>query len=368
MRGRSGIVGDLSVSLLALATAGYAARVTERRVARQTIKEIAARAGVSTAAVSYALNDRPGVSAQTRTRIRAVAEELGWQPDSAARALASAQTDTVGLVLPAGVAGTLGVSPWYMEFISGIEQVLAPEGRALLLQVATDQRTELGIYRNWAGSRRVDAAVLVDVELDDPRVRALADGPFPVVAAGPPAHAGGLASVWTDDAAAMDEAVGYLAALGHCRIGRVGGPERLAHSQVRADAFALACAERGLESVTRSTDYSVDQATRATRSLLLGRSRPTALIFDDDLSAVAGLRVASELGLRVPDQLSLLAWDDSVLCQVTTPPLSAMSHDVQEYGVQVTRLLLEVMAGAAPTARTGAAPHLEPRGTTAPLA
>src|SRR4051794_3290222 len=87
--------------------------------ARLTIKDIAARAGVSTGAVSYALNGRPGVSEATRQRVLTVAEQLGWEPDSAARRLAGAQADAVGLVLPTRTAQSLGVAPWFMEFIGG---------------------------------------------------------------------------------------------------------------------------------------------------------------------------------------------------------------------------------------------------------
>ncbi len=118
---------------------------------RRTIKDIASRAGVSIGAVSYALNGRPGVSDATRARILAVAAELGWIPNNAARGLAGARTETTGLVLPAGTAETLGVSPYYMEFIAGVETVLAEHGYGLLLPVVPDVPGEIATYNRWQG-------------------------------------------------------------------------------------------------------------------------------------------------------------------------------------------------------------------------
>ena len=333
---------------------------------RLTIKDIAARAGVSIGAVSYALNGRPGVSEATRLRVLTVAEELGWVPDNAARRLAGAQTDTIGLVLPQGTAKSLGVAPWFMEFIGGVATVLAEEGYGMMMQVVHDLEAELDVYRKWARGRLVDGVILVDLRTDDPRIAAVRSLNLPAVIAGPPEVAGGLTCVWTNDGAAAQEAMRYLAALGHRDIARVSGPADMVHVKIRQDATEAVATELGIEVRTWFTDYSMEIGRRATREILLSTPRPTAIMYDDDLGAVTGLAVARELNLRVPEDVSLLAWDDSNLCQTTFPPLSAMSHDVLGYGAHLTRRLLEMLAGAAPAAHQDVTPRITPRASTAP--
>ncbi|MFC6594324.1 LacI family DNA-binding transcriptional regulator [Kitasatospora paranensis] len=331
-----------------------------------TIRDVAARAGVSTAAVSLALNDRPGVSADTRERILAVARELGWTPSTAARSLSGRQVGTVGLVL-ARPAPMLGREPFYMEFIAGVESVLVQHRCSLLLRLVDSVQEEVAVQREWWQGRQVDGSILVDLQVDDPRIPALAAIGLPAVAVGDPALAGPFTAVWTDDGQAVHEAVRYLAALGHRRIARVGGPAELGHSAIRSRAFEEAARELGLEdAVTVPADFSGEGGARATRSLLTSGRRPTAIVYDNDLMAVAGLSVAAEMGVQVPGRLSLLAWDDSQLCLLTRPRLSAMGHDVFAFGAEVARRLFDVLSGGDTGSRPAPAPVLLPRESTAP--
>ncbi len=189
---------------------------------RPTIADIARQAGVSKGAVSYALNGQPGVSEATRARILAIANEIGWRPNIAARALNGARAHAVGLAL-CRPARFLGVEPFFMELISGIEAELSARSYALLLQVVGDHEAEMGVYRRWWGEGRVDGAILVDLHLDDPRVPQVEEMGMPVVVLGHPSAAGSLVPVWADDSAAVRETVEYLVALGHRRIARVAG-------------------------------------------------------------------------------------------------------------------------------------------------
>ncbi|MCX5214668.1 LacI family transcriptional regulator [Kitasatospora sp. NBC_00240] len=337
---------------------------------RVTIRDVAARAGVSAGAVSMAFNERPGLARPTRERIRAAAAELGWTPSQAARRLAGSagRIETVGLVI-ARPARQLGLEPFYMEFISGIEAVLQERSASLLLRLVRDRDQEIAVQSDWWRTRRVSGSILVDLTEDDPRIPALARIGMPTVAAGHPGLAGqAVDAVWTDDAAAIEEAVRYLAVLGHRRIARVGGDPALGHTAIRTRALERITRELDLEPArTLPTDFSGHAGARATRVLLAAPGqRPTAIIYDNDIMAVAGIAVAAELGLRVPRDLSLIAWDDSQLCRLTHPTLSAMSHDVHGFGVQVTRTLFDVVnrtsvpSGPAPT------PVLVPRGSSAP--
>jgi DNA-binding LacI/PurR family transcriptional regulator len=194
---------------------------------------------------------------------------------------------------------------------------------------------------------------------------------MPVAAVGHPSLTGGLTSVWTDDATAVTEAVRYLAALGHRRIARVGGAAALGHTAMRTAAFDDAARGLGLAGAWQvTTDYSGEAGGRATRSLLTSppADRPTAIVYDNDIMAVAGLSVAAEMGLHVPRDVSLLAWDDSQLCRLTHPTLSAMSHDVHGFGAEAARTLFGVITGEGPGSHPVPTPVLTPRGSTAPPA
>lgn len=334
-------------------------------MARITIADIARRAGVSTAAVSYALNGRPGVSDTTREQVLQIAAELGWAPSQAARSLSGAGTETVGLVL-ARAPETLGFESFYMQFVAGIESVLSERDYGLLLQVAPDVDAELRTHRKWRAARRVDGIVMVDPRVPDPRLDLLVgEDALPAVVVGDPSLSGGLTSVYTDDAAAVRSCVEYLAGLGHRVVAHVTGPAEFGHTHIRDEAFARECAARGVTPEVRRTDYTPDAGTVATRDLL-SRGGVTAIVYDNDAMAFSGLAVAAELGVRVPDDVSLVAWDDSPLCRAAFPQLTALSHDVASYGAHVARRLFERMAGEPPAAYRDSTPTLRVRGSTAP--
>lgn len=339
-----------------------AASPSDRRKA--TIKDVARLAGVSPSAVTIAVHDKPGVSSKTKERILQAARELGWSPNQAAQSLSGQALHTVGLAI-ARPARMLGLEPFYMEFISGIESVLTRHSCSLLLRLVEPDE-EIDVHREWWQGNRVSGSILVDLRVDDPRIPALSAIGLPAVVVGHPSLAGPFTSVWTDDAAATVEAVRYLAALGHRRIARVSGPAELGHSAIRTKAFSETAAELDLQAQTVVADFSADQGSRACRTLLLSAERPTAIIFDNDLMAVTALGVASEFGLSVPRDLSLLAWDDSQLCQLTRPMLSAMQHDVFSFGADVTETLFDVMVRREARSHTAQVPSLVPRGSTAP--
>ena len=345
---------------------------------RPTIKDIARRAGVSESAVSFALNDRPGVSQDTRARVRRVAEELGWQPNSAARALSGERAGAVGLVL-ARPARTLGVESFFLQLVSGIQEVLAEARTALLFQVVEDVDAECVLYRRWWAERRVDGVLVVDPRTRDPRPALLAELALPAVTVGeaaPPEAAVGVAApaarlsaVSADDAGAMAQVLDHLHGLGHRRITHVAGLPGLAHTVRRMDSLRAEAARRGLgPDQVRSvvTDYSDAEGAAATRRVLAEPVPPTALVYDNDVMAVAGIAVAAELGIPVPERLSIVAWDDSALCRVTHPRLTALVRDTAGFGRLAAEELLAVLAGGAPRVCASERPRLEHRESTAP--
>ncbi|MFF4445865.1 LacI family DNA-binding transcriptional regulator [Streptomyces sp. NPDC001502] len=373
---------------------------------RPTIKDIARQAGVSESAVSFALNDRPGVSQDTRSRIRRVAEELGWQPNSAARALSGERSGAVGLVL-ARPAHTLGVESFFLQLVSGIQEVLSAARTALLFQVVEDIDAECAVYRRWWAERRVDGVLVVDPRTSDPRpalleglalpavtigealspaggaVGGFGDGgvdgggrgpspvpsPVPAPASAPAPSSATLSSVRADDAGAMAQVLEHLYGLGHRRIVHVAGLPGLAHTVRRMESLRAEAARRGLgPDQVRSvvTDYSDAEGAAATRRVLAEPDPPTALVYDNDVMAVAGSAVAAELGIPVPGRLSIVAWDDSALCRVTHPRLTALVRDTPGFGRLAAEELLAVLAGSPPGLRISERPRLEPRESTAP--
>lgn len=332
---------------------------------RPTIADIAQQAGVSKGAVSYALNGQPGVSAQTRERILAIAREVGWSPNSAARALSAAHAGAVGLAV-SRPASVLAIEPFFMQLISGIESVLSAHGIALMLQLVPDHTAETAVHRRWWAERRVDGVILTDLYTDDRRIEALVDLGMPAVVIGGPTDEARVVEVWTDDGAAMEQIIGYLAALGHRSVGHVSGPANLRHTSLRARAVQAAARRLGLDPPpTVEADYTGERAARATRELLSLPAPPTAIVYDNDVMAVAGVSVTREMGVAVPDSVSLVAFEDSPLCELVHPSLTALHRDIVAYGSQTARCLLAVLEGAPVGQHQSATPHLIPRGTTA---
>ncbi|QEO16149.1 LacI family transcriptional regulator [Agromyces intestinalis] len=270
----------------------------------------------------------------------------------------------MGLVL-ARSAEILGDEPYFHEFVAGAERVLRPLGRSILLHVLPTRREELDCYRRWARDGHVEAVVLVDLSPADRRVSLVRELGLPAVAIGDAASGGGLDTVWTQDDLAMRSAVEYLAGLDHTRLAHVSGPALFSHTLIRTEAFDDAVAELGLTGRRIASDYSERSGYQATLDLLVGDAPPTAIVFDNDLMALGGLSAARDLDLEVPRDLSLLAWDDSALCQLSEPPLSAMSHDVQQIGELAARAVLAMLAGDEPELLRAEPAVVVPRGTTA---
>ncbi|MBO0871923.1 MAG: LacI family DNA-binding transcriptional regulator [Pseudonocardia sp.] len=334
---------------------------------RPTIQDIARAAGVSKGAVSYALNGRPGVSEETRARILRIAEEIGWVPSSAARALSSDRAGAVGLVAvrePELVA----TEPYFMRMVAGVERTLAENGVALLLTVVSDPASELDIYRLWWGSRRVDGMLLFDMRTRDPRPAWLRASGAPAVIIGAQRAYSGVCATRVSYQGTMAQAVGHLVELGHRRLARVSGPRSLEHVRRRERDFAEATTRLlGTTQPQVRTDYTAKAGVLATRALLArpGHDRPTAIIYDNDVMAAASVATLAGEGLRVPADLAVLAWDDSPLCELVHPAVTAFTHDVMAEASQAADLLLARIETGSVTDRWLDPPRLTVRASTA---
>ena len=308
-----------------------------------TITDVARIAGVSKAAVSFALNDRPGVAADTRARILAVARDLGWTPSLRGRALSVSRALAVGLVI-ARTPETLGADPFFGYFISGIETVLSERGYALMLQVVGDEQSEHESYRQLAANGRVDGLFLTDMRVDDLRPQLLEDLGLPTVVIGPVPRNGPWSAVNIDDQLGIVAAVEHLVALGHQRIAHVSGPSELVHSVSRRTAWMRAVSDAGLPPGPCITaDFSAQGGADATTALLGLNEPPTAIVYANDLMAIAGMSTAISLGVEVPGQLSVTGFDDAPLSAYIQPALTTVRTDVVGWGRAAARQLLAVV-------------------------
>src|SRR3954453_20079652 len=234
---------------------------------RPTIADVAPRAGVSPAAVSFAVNDRSGVSPETRERILAAARELGWRPSAAARARTEAGPRAIGPVL-ARAAAQPEVAAFFVRFLSGIERALSAADYALLLQlVPGGAAAALPAYARLAAAGRVDGFLLTDVEAGDPRFPLLAASGIPVVVAGRPED-GNCPFPWleTRHDEGMAAPVRHLVELGHHSIAFFGGRKDFEHVRVRCDCWRATLAAAGLPEGPIA--YADEDAAAAAAALL----------------------------------------------------------------------------------------------------
>jgi DNA-binding LacI/PurR family transcriptional regulator len=334
-------------------------------VRRPTISDVARAAGVSKGAVSFALNGRPGVAAGTRDRILAAADQLGWRPSHRARALAVSRALAVGLII-ARPPETLGADPFFPAFIAGIESTLSPLGQSLLLQMVPDHEREREGYRRLADGR-VDGVFLTDLRVDDPRPALLAELGLPAVLISPRCDEAGSPCVAVDDRPGIVAAVTHLIELGHRRIALVAGPDNFVHGVSRREAWAGALRAAGLqEGPCIRSDFSAQGGAAATKELLELPEPPTAIVYANDLMAIAGMAAASARGLDIPGDLSITGFDDTEVAAHLQPPLTTVRTDAFGWGRAAADRLLALVGGEATSPAPLPPPQLIVRASTAP--
>lgn len=309
------------------------------RRTRPTLKDLATRLGISESAASFALNGRPGVSEETRRRVLALAEELHWAPNHAARTLSGIAPMTVGFVLTRDVQ-EFGMESFYLRLLAGTQSVLSDQGYGLLFQMTHSVDEELVVLRRWNEERRVEGVIISDLRRGDPRPAYLRDLGLPAVLVGGPDPKRLLPCVTVDDAMVIRLLVGYLQRTGHRRLAYVTGPIELLHVNRRIAAFRRAAAGILATPAVLGTDYGDEQGMAAARRLLETADRPDAVVFDNEVLAVAGLRALRGAGLCVPADVSVVSCEDSAVCTASQPSLTAVARDPTVFGQAVAAKLL----------------------------
>ena len=320
-------------------------------------------AGVSSAAVSFAVNDRPGVSTGTRKQILVAARELGWRPSASARALTEARTRAIALVL-ARDAAQLELDAFFVRFLSGIERALTAVDYALLLQLVPGGAVAaLPSYDRLAAAGRVDGFLLTDVELDDPRFGVLEGAGVPVVLAGRPVGECPFPWVETRHDEGMTAAVEHLVALGHPRIAFFGGRAGFEHVHARLGRWRATLLELRVE--PGPVVYAEEEPAAAAATLL--DAAPTAVVCASDVLALALVAEARARGLDAPaEAFSVTGFDDSPLAMLSSPALTSVRVDYAEFGEAAAGALLAEIGVTAAPLYTPSAPQLVLRASTAP--
>lgn len=334
---------------------------------RLTIDDLAHRLNLSPAAVSYALNNRPGVSEHTRIRVQELARELGWYPSSSARALSQSRAGSIGIALSRSTE-MIGTEPYYMQVIAGVERVLVEADMSLLFRMVTPQSgQDIEVYKRWAGQRRVDGVILFDELVDDPRLTLLEKLGLPTVLQGRTVDNTAVHSVEVDDEHVARLIVDTFADLGHRSLLHLTGPLHLVHELRRREAVVSRAEQRGLAVEVIEGDYTIEGARATLSERLRGADMPTAIACSNDMMSVGSLEAIEDARLSVPDQISLISWDDSLICSVSRPKISAVDRNPLEYGERTARALLHIIAGEDVPEHPVPASELVTRGTTGPV-
>lgn len=308
-----------------------------------TIAMIAEQCGLSKAAVSYALRGKPGVSKQTRLQVERVARRLGWAPHPPKRIRPKAGLHSLGLLVPQSIE-VLTEESFTAQFISGLKGKLSERGASLVLDFEVDQRVQMDIYRAWI-DMDVSSVVLMDVIPDDFRLTYLPRLGLSAVSTCPPVSPDVAQCIYTDDAADMTSLLARLFADGHRRMLHVSGPSthpQVVCRQLAWRAFFKDHAELQHETIT--TDW-VTRSSYATIETSLAAQPPDAVIFDSDRLALLGLRATQRLGVGLRRSLSLISFDDSLLCKAVG--LASLDRDASELGRRTAHVVLDECAQAA---------------------
>jgi DNA-binding LacI/PurR family transcriptional regulator len=306
------------------------------------MRDVARHAGVSVATVSRVLNDLPLVSPETRDRVMRVVDELGYRRSATARSLSLGRSQTIGVVAP--FFTTLSV----VERLRGISERLAEHGYDLMLFDVETPGQRADALRDFARHDRVDGLLVISLPLADDEVEALRRNDLPVVLVDI-AHPG-LPHVVIDDVRGGELAAEHLLAKGHRRIGFVGdmpaNPFGFTSSERRREGFRHALRAAGIDPVDdleRRGVHGREQARELAEAMLGSDNRPTAVFAASDIQAFGVLEAADTLGLRVPEDVAVIGFDDIEMAAIIG--LTTVRQPLRESGARGTELLLAAIEG-----------------------
>jgi DNA-binding LacI/PurR family transcriptional regulator len=308
-----------------------------------TIREVARQARVSTATVSRVLNGSGPVAEATRRRVTEAVARLAYEPNAVARSLVSAATHTIGILLP-------DISnPFFPELVKGV-QLLADDRRytLLLLNTEGDSTREASALSTLRG-KRVDGLVMVGLSAGPEQVGEMLGTDIPVVVLDRAMRPGTYTVVRLDHARGAAMAMEHLLGLGHRKIAYIAGPRGLELSRQRIGAYRTALREAGLDVDPRLVlggDFTEVGGSAAAEQLLASRIAFTAVFAANDLSAIGAIRALRTHGRRVPEDVSVIGFDDIHLAGYVTPALTTIRQPTYAMGRRAAELLIDAIEGA----------------------
>jgi LacI family transcriptional regulator len=306
---------------------------------RVTITDVAAEAGVSVATVSKVINGRDGVAAATTARVKAVIDELGYESSLVARSLRSSRTDVIGILVD-------DFEPFSTELLKGAALALHGTGYEVVVYASGGRsQAQAGWERRYLSRMdgMTDGIILVTPSLVDV-TPGVSGGP--IVAVDPHTGSSGLPTVDSDNFRGAATATRHLLDLGHRRIGFLAGRPDLESARQRERGFRHAMAEAGIDvdpDLVVVGDYTPEGADEPAHRLLGMDEPPTAIFAANDLSAIETIEVAQSRGLRVPDDVSVVGFDNVPESALVDPPLTTIDQSIQQMGFEAVRLLIEMI-------------------------
>lgn len=309
---------------------------------RITIADVAREAGVSAQTVSRALNNKGEIGPETRRRVLETVERLGYRPNTLARGLVTRKTSTIGLVVP-DIA-----NPFFSEVARGAEDVAHQEGYSLLLCNTMEKPAREMEALRTLEAQRVDGIILCSSRLPDEALKAAMARLPAVIFVNRESPAGDAGSACIDDEAGAYRGMQHLLRTGRRSIAFVAGPPTSDSGRRRALGYRRALAEAGAAvqpGLSRACSPDLDGGHSAVLELLAAGFEVDALLCYNDLVAVGALRACAATGLRVPEDVAVVGFDDIMLAGLVTPSLTTLRSNRQELGAESVRLLLHALAG-----------------------
>ena len=318
-------------------------------IRRITSQDVADRAGVSSTTVSFVLNDvkEANISEETRRRVLLAAEELEYVPDAAAQALASGRTQTIGMVFRTYSHSTADLA--HMQILQGLMEIASQSGIRLLIDAVNEEEGTADFYVTLSRNKRIDGLILSDPRVDDQALYSLMSDGFPLVLLG---RLPDVQVSWVEFAnrSGARMAVEHLLAQGHTRIGFVGyAPLPYTGVAERLRGYKDALAEAAIpfdETLVRYGDYDAGTGFAATTTLLELIAPPTAIFVSSDIMAFAALAAIRAYGLRIPDDIAVVGFDDHPMAKYAAPPLTTVRLPFEEMGRQAGKMLLDQLLHA----------------------
>ncbi|WP_066288064.1 LacI family DNA-binding transcriptional regulator [Arthrobacter sp. B6] len=314
--------------------------VTKQDAGRATISEIAAEAGVSVPTVSKVLNGHSHVAAATRAKV----EEIIARRDYARRAAKPRKkAGLIDLVFPAIN------TEWACEIVEGVERVAQEAGYGTVVSSLSPDGSRIRSWLANLAERKSDGVLMAVYELDSKQVQRIKSLGIPLILIDPVGQPG--PDLLTVGAANWDgafTATDYLLKLGHTRVGMIGGRDDLQCSSAREDGYLAAMRRSGINAdpaLMVPGDFSIEAGERATRTLLSLDDRPTAIFAGNDAQALGAYRAARSIGMSIPDDLSIIGFDDIPAAEWVEPGLTTIRQPVVQMAETATRALLRHLEG-----------------------